>query len=69
VSLAPAAPGEELVLCLDGIATVADVWWNGAPVLASDDMFVAHEVPIVAAAENELVIRCRALDTCGETTA
>jgi beta-mannosidase len=64
VPLAPAAEREALVLCLGGLATLADVWWNGAHVLASDDMFVAHELAVAAApsGDNELVIRCRALD-------
>jgi len=26
------------------IATVADVWWNGAHVLATSDMYLAHEI-------------------------
>jgi beta-mannosidase len=62
---APApAPGETLVLHFDGLATVAEVWLNGAQVLVSDNMFVAHEVHLPAlAGRNEVVIRCRALDT------
>jgi beta-mannosidase len=57
-------PSEELVLGFDGLATVADVWLNGAPLLSSDNMFLAHErvlqgpLPTVS----ELVIRFRALD-------
>ncbi|HTJ46323.1 MAG TPA: hypothetical protein VL463_29665, partial [Kofleriaceae bacterium] len=64
VPLAPAAPGEEIVLCLDGLATIADVSWNGAQIISSNDMFVAHELAVVpsASGENELVIHCRALD-------
>ncbi|MCW2951941.1 MAG: glycoside hydrolase family 2 protein [Conexibacter sp.] len=61
---APAAtPGEEVVLALDGIATVADVFLNGTRVLESVSMFAAHEVGVGAllAGENELAIRCRAL--------
>lgn len=58
------APGESLVLGLDGLATVAEVWLNGERILASDNMFVAHEVHLPPLGErNELVIRCRALDT------
>lgn len=49
------------ILGLDGIATLADVWLDGQHVLASDNMFVAHEVPIELRGEHELVIRCRAL--------
>ena len=57
-------PDEELVLGFDGLATVADVWLNGAPLLSSDNMFLAHERVVDARprAENELVIRFRALD-------
>jgi beta-mannosidase len=58
------APHEELVLGFDGLATVAEVWLNGQPLLSSDNMFLAHERVIDAAlpGENELVIRFRALD-------
>jgi len=57
-------PTEELILGFDGLATVADVWLDGAPLLSSDNMFVAHEriLPGTLAAGGELVIRCRALD-------
>lgn len=53
---------DELVLHLGGIATVADVWLDGAPLLASDNMFRSH-VRTIERAGGELVIRCRALDT------
>src|SRR5262249_10677641 len=35
---------------------------NGTPLLESANMFVAHEREVTLAAENELVIRCQALD-------
>jgi beta-mannosidase len=59
----PVANGEEVVLCLDGIATVAEVYLNGERVLDSDSMFLAHTVDVgsVIRDENELAIRCRAL--------
>jgi beta-mannosidase len=59
----PAGSDEELALCLDGIATVAEVYLNGERVLDSDSMFLAHAVDVGAALrdENELAIRCRAL--------
>jgi beta-mannosidase len=38
-----ARPGD-LVLGLDGLATVAEVWLNGERLLESDNMFVAHEL-------------------------
>jgi len=57
-------PHEELVLGFDGLATVADVWLNGIPLLTSDNMFLAHERVLDAPLppDNELVIRFRALD-------
>ena len=60
----PRAADEELVLGLEGLATVADVWLNGQHLLGSDNMFVAHERRIDAppGSENELLVRCRALD-------
>jgi beta-mannosidase len=59
----PAADGEQVVLELGGIATVAEVFLNGALVLSSETMFAAHELDVGAllAGENELAIRCRAL--------
>ena len=59
-----AQAGEQLWLCFDGLATVADVWLNGEPLLSSEGMFVAHErrVDGVLRADNELVIRFRSLD-------
>ena len=64
-SLEPPAPGEELVLGFDGLATVAEAWLNGVSLLTSDNMFLAHECRIEQplAGANELVIRFRALDT------
>ena len=60
----PPVAGEELVLGFDGLATVAEVWLNRAPLLTSDNMFLAHECRIEQprAGENELLIRFRALD-------
>ncbi len=59
----PAAPGEEVRLCLDGIATVAEVYLNGELVLESDSMFAAHALDVAERLRdsNELAIRCRAL--------
>ena len=63
-SLEPPAPGEELVLGFDGLATVAEAWLNGVSLLTSDNMFLAHECRIEQplAGANELLIRFRALD-------
>jgi len=49
------------VLGFDGLATLAEVWLDGEPILTSDNMFRAHEVPVLLRGEHELVIRCRAL--------
>lgn len=61
---APAAAGEEVVLCLDGIATVADVVLNGTPLVASTSMWEAHERDVgglLRGTGNDLVVHCRAL--------
>ncbi len=60
----PARSGEEVVLGLEGIATVAEVYLNGELVLKSDSMFARHVLDVGAqlAGENELAIRCRALN-------
>ena len=59
---APAA-GEEVALVFEGLATVAEVYLNGARILDSDSMFTVSAVDIGAlvGAENELAICCRAL--------
>lgn len=56
-------PGEELLLRLDGIATLAEVYLNGQRVLDSESMFARHclEVSDLLRERNELVVRCRAL--------
>ncbi len=59
----PALPHEELLLHLDGIATVAEVYLNGELMLSSDSMFAAHTLDLGdrLQATNELAICCRAL--------
>ena len=49
------------VLGFDGLATLADAWFDGVHVLASDNMHVAHEVPVVLSGTHELLIRFSAL--------
>ncbi|MFO0614002.1 MAG: hypothetical protein U0414_15525 [Polyangiaceae bacterium] len=49
-------------LRLDGLASIADVWWNGAHVLSSANMFVAHDLEVDVADENEIVLRFASLD-------
>jgi beta-mannosidase len=60
---APAGAGEELRLELGGIATVCEVFLNGARVLCSESMFESHSLDVGALVrdENELAIRCQAL--------
>jgi len=60
---APVADGEEVVLALDGLATVAEVYLGGVLVLRSDSMFARSEVDISAqlAGESDLAICFRAL--------
>jgi beta-mannosidase len=59
---APGA-GEQLVLVLGGVATVADVLVNGEQVLHGESMFLAHRIDVTTLLRdrNELEIRCRAL--------
>jgi beta-mannosidase len=60
----PAAVGEEVLLRLDGIATVAEVFLNGELLLESGSMFAAHALDVGALlrpAGNRLAIRCQAL--------
>lgn len=59
---APDTQGETS-LRFAGLATVADVWLNGEHVLHSDNMFVAHDVPVNEKLrdDNELLIRFHAL--------
>lgn len=58
-----AEPGEEVVLHLGGIATVAEVHLNGELLLESESMFAEHTVDISRRlrGRNHLAIRCRAL--------
>ncbi len=51
------------VLHFGGVATIAEVWLNGVPLLRSESMFAAHDVPVVLTGDDELVIACRSLNT------
>src|SRR5690349_11091261 len=51
------------LLRFEGLATIAEVWLNGAKILDSDNMFLAHEVAVDLAGDNELLIAFRSLDT------
>jgi beta-mannosidase len=60
----PVAPAERVVLGLDGLATLAEVWLNGMLVCTSANMFVEHRLDVsgLLSARNELVIRFAALE-------
>lgn len=61
---APAgAAGRRHFLRFDGLATLAQVWLNGEPVLASRNMFVGHRVDVTRRLRdvNQLVIRFASL--------
>ncbi len=49
------------VLGFDGLATLADVWLDDQHLLGSENMFVAHELPVQLQGEHVVLIRCRAL--------
>lgn len=55
--------GNETVLRFDGLATLAEVWLNGEPILQSENMFVQHQVDVGALLRprNELVMCFRSL--------
>ncbi|MCV3736313.1 glycoside hydrolase family 2 protein [Rhizobium sp. TRM96647] len=49
------------VLVLEGLATIADVYWNGELRLSSHSMFVAHEIDVQVTGRDRLAICFRAL--------
>lgn len=59
----PAGPDEEIVLELEGIATLSEVWLNGRHILQSSSMFASHRVDVTGLVRhhNELLIVCRSL--------
>jgi beta-mannosidase len=50
------------ILRFEGLATIAEVWLNGAKILDSDNMFLRHDVEVELAGDNELLIAFRSLD-------
>lgn len=53
------AASGETTLCFGGLDTCATVWLNGRQILASDNMFLAHRIPVQAMllpGDNELLI-------------
>jgi len=60
LDLAGETPGKA-VLHFDGLATIAEVWWNGALALSSDSMFVSHALPVTLTGRDRLALCFRAL--------
>jgi beta-mannosidase len=60
----PVAPGEEVLLRLDGVATVYEVFLNGERIATGDSMYAPAAIAVgskLGAGENRLAIRCLAL--------
>ncbi|HTW72715.1 MAG TPA: glycoside hydrolase family 2 protein [Acetobacteraceae bacterium] len=51
----------EDILHFEGLATIAEIWLNGEPLLHSDNMFVARRVAVRTLATNDLHICFRSL--------
>ncbi|MBB5042981.1 glycoside hydrolase family 2 protein [Shinella fusca] len=60
LDLAGEAPGEAM-LHFDGLATITEIWWNGALALSSDSMFVRHTLPVTLTGGDRLALCFRAL--------
>lgn len=60
---APEQGAGRVILCAEGLATLADVWLNGSILLQSDSMFLSHALDVTArlGEADELAIRFRAL--------
>lgn len=58
------SPGKRQQLRFEGLATLAEVWLNGQPILNSRNMFIARVVDVteMLQADNELIICLRSLD-------
>ncbi|HUR89957.1 MAG TPA: glycoside hydrolase family 2 protein [Ramlibacter sp.] len=59
------APERATLLRFDGIASAAQAWLNGEPILSSTNMFIAHRCDVeklMRAAGNELLVRCASLN-------
>ena len=57
--------GQQVVLKLGGLATVADVWLNGQHILCADNMFRSYDIDVTAllSTRNELYIRFSSLQS------
>lgn len=55
--------GDPCMLCLDGLATLAEVWLNGECVLNADNMYRSYQIDVSTTlkAENELMICFRSV--------
>ncbi|NVP56762.1 glycoside hydrolase family 2 protein [Mycoplana rhizolycopersici] len=60
LDIAGCEPGAA-ILALDGLATIAEVYWNGERKLDSRSMFVAHEIAVIVSGNDRLAICFRAL--------
>ncbi|HWA97295.1 MAG TPA: glycoside hydrolase family 2 protein [Pirellulales bacterium] len=58
-----AVAGHACMLCCDGLATLAEIWLNGQPLSATDNMFRQYRIDASAhrKGQNELAIRFRSL--------
>ncbi len=66
LDVAPPDHDEEVVLTLDGLATIADVFVNGVHMLASPSMFARHTVDlrsVLRSGRTQLAISCRSLSS------
>lgn len=60
LDLSGEAPGEA-VLHFAGLATITEIWWNGALALSSGSMFVRHALPVTLTGSDRLALCFRAL--------
>lgn len=60
LDIAGCKPGPA-ILALDGLATIAEVYWNGETKLSVRSMFVAHEIAVIVSGNDRLAICFRAL--------
>lgn len=61
---APRGHASRQYLCLEGLATLAEVWLNGRSILVSRNMFVGHRIEVTSLLRdvNQLAIRFAALE-------
>ena len=57
-------PGRQVLVELDGVATIADFFWNGQLIGASESMYAEHSFNVSKSSvvgDNHLVVHCRSL--------